>query len=253
MSTVHRLIINNEIEKTYGYLEIPDQCKAIIIFSHGLLSGVKESQRFSYIKRILHSHNMATLGFYYPAHGPLMSTEYSIKESVDILEKAILHSIKLYPKVPRAVLGISVGSSIISYLNKRILKQIDAFIFFSLISDLSIFNKFKFNWRHYKRWKTFGYSVPKAENIYQTLVKQAKNKKYSSGTYSRLLKITKPKLVIHGLNDRVSHFKDIASCIDDHSTLLVLPGIEGRHDIKGQSLHCAANYCVDWLIQHLKL
>lgn len=230
---------------------MPPQAHHLVIFSHGLMSGYYESQRFSHIKKYFHESGIGTAGVYYPGHGPRKEESYSIQESVCTLENTISHFYKKY-RIPLSVLGVSIGSSIISLLPTSIFQRISSVIFFSYITDLSAFKRFRFTQKHWERWKVLGYSRDYTISIFRRLEIETKANDSLCKLHVSVKSITVPKLFIHGLNDRISSYHDIVGCLDDHSSLSVYSGIEGSHDIRGFPLECATNTCVQWVLHNQK-
>lgn len=241
------ILIKDNVNELYGVLCVPKDPVGVVVFSHGLLSGVTESQRFSYIQQILHNHNFVTIGTYLPSHGPRREEAFSIKRSVSTLENTVKYAREAFPKIPLGYLGISVGSSLIAYLSDDYVRFFSSIIMISLITDLSIFQRFQFEWDHYKRWATFGYSESEAKELFRILVEESRDYPENSNIKKRIKDIHIPKLIIHGLNDRVTSYQEIIHCVDNFTTLTVFPGIEGTHDIRGHCLASAAKSCVNHL------
>jgi len=236
----------------FGSFEAPNKYFALVIFAHGLLSGVEESQRFSFAKKIFHKNKIATLGTYFPGHGPRKNEKFSIKKSIKTMEKTIDYVPRISRPVPVFLLGISTGSSIALCMKRSYFKKIWGMVLFSLILDLGVFKNFKFNWKHYHRWKTYGYSDKTAETMFRNLSEESIRNDYCLKISNVLKKVAIPKLVIHGKNDRVNSFKEIIGCVDDKTTLAIYPGIEGGHDISGFCLECAANQASFWIANMAK-
>lgn len=249
---IKRIIIRNKKEKLFGLNEIPARPRFLVIFSHGLLSGVKESQRFSIIKQALHKKRIATLGAYFPSHGPRIKENFSLKNCLDTLERTIDYAKNNLSDLPVCLLGVSSGSSLIPCIKRRYFTYIKAVILFSLIPDLSIFSYFQFNKHHYRRWKTYGYSCKHAKKIFSQLVKESLQRKMHLKIKAGLKKMKMPKLIIHGLNDRVTSADKIIKYIDNRSTLFIYSGKQGTHDLKGFPLECATSQCIFWLSKILK-
>ncbi len=56
-----------------------------------------------------------------------------------------------------------------------------------------------------------------------------------------------PKLLVHGLNDKVTATKEITKLVDQRTTLLVYSGDEGTHDLKGNGLNSASRHIQYWV------
>jgi len=231
----------------YGFVEYPPNPEGIVVFSHGILSGVYESQRFSYIKPHLLANSVGVCGTYYPQHGPRISERFNILSAVETLENTILYVNKRYPTVPISVMGTSVGSTIAMLLSESIQRLVCGTILFSFIVKLEAFLNFEFGQKHYDRWQSYGYNLNEALELLETLGSEARDGDYYTRIKDAFQSYRCPKLLIHGRNDRVTTYEEMAQFVDDNTEFLVFPGVEGRHDIRGLALESATYYSIHWL------
>jgi len=245
---VQEILVNNSKARLYGCIDMPSRSfNDILLFSHGLLSGVKESQRYAILKTCLHKHCVATAGFYFPAHGPRKDERFSLDECVATLERAIEYITSIFPDKRLTVAGVSLGSTIISLLSKPHQKSLKGAVLFSIAIDLAQFLSYRFEQRHYDRWQSYGYSVERAQEMFTILATEGRETSIKSKVIASLLGYEPPKLLIHGLNDTVTKVGDVTAILDQNSTLLVYSGAEATHDIKGVSLACACDYTAGWV------